>query len=88
MKDNFRLLTEAEKHKRHFNTPIINVIAVVISGNEFNLRDKVLQKKDNRLQRVFETNRAYDVLLYQLNWKGKDGYKFDVMQVYPTTRIH
>lgn len=45
MTDNFRLLTEAEKHKRRFNTPIINVIAVVISGNEFNLRDKDLQKK-------------------------------------------
>lgn len=69
----------AEDHKQCFNTSIINIMVVVISGNEFNLRNKVLQKKDNRLQGVCETNRAIDALQRPLMfWKGDDGYNFEV----------
>ena len=51
-------------------------------------RDIVLEKRNNRLQRVSETHRSYDALQYPLIfWQGEDGYDFSIMQINPRTGI-
>jgi hypothetical protein len=91
--DSYKVVINADKkpageHERRFNAPVTNEVAIVIAGNEFDRRDIVLEKRNNRLQRVAETHRSYDALQYPLIfWEGEDGYNFLIMQVDPTTGI-
>jgi len=76
----------AGEHERRFNEPVTNEVAIVISGNEFDRRDIVLEKRNNQLQRVAETHRSYDALQYPLIfWEEEDGYNFLIMQTNPAT---
>lgn len=56
--------------------------------HECERRDIVLRTRDDRLQRILETHRAYDALQYPLIYcHGEDGYNFGLYQVNPTTRV-
>ena len=91
LSDDYRVVINADKkpvwgHARQFNKPVTDEVAVVIVGNEYERRDIVLEKRNNQLQRVVETHRAYDALQYPLIfWEGDDGYNFLIMQTDPTT---
>ena len=50
--DEYKVIIKADKtpvgeHARRFNEPLVNEVAVVIVGNEFNKRDIVLEKKNS-----------------------------------------
>ncbi len=76
----------ARQHPGRFSDPVTNEVAVVIVGNQYDRRDILLEKKNSQLQRVSETNRAYDALQYHLIfWEGEDGYHFLIMQANPRT---
>jgi hypothetical protein len=89
--DAYKVVIRADKkpageHAGRFNEPVTNEVAVVIMGNEFDRRDIVLEKTNNRLQRISETHRSYDALQYPLLFpEGEDGYHFLIMQTDPTT---
>ncbi|XP_071576446.1 uncharacterized protein [Temnothorax nylanderi] len=91
--DNYQIVIKADKtpggeHQRRFNAPTIDEVAIVIVGNEFDRRDIVLQKRNNKLQRVSETHRSYDALQYPIIfWQGNDGYYFGIPQIDPKTGI-
>ncbi|UJR12978.1 hypothetical protein I4U23_000004 [Adineta vaga] len=78
----------AEEHARRFNEPVTNTIVVVIAGNNFQSRDIVLKKQNDKLKRISETHRSYDALQYPLIfWEGQDGYHFLIPQTDPTTGL-
>jgi hypothetical protein len=89
--EEYKVVIRADKtprgeHQRRFNAPTFNEVAIVMSGNEFERRDIVLQKRDSNLQRVVETHRSYDALQYPLIfWQGEDGYHFGIPQTDPKT---
>ena len=91
--DQYKVVIRADKkstgeHARRFNEPMANEVAVVISGDEFDRRDIVLEKQNGQLQRVPETHRSYDALQYPLIfWEGEDGYHFFIAQTDPTTGL-
>lgn len=75
----------AEHSGRH-NAPTANEVAVVLVDQECDKRDIVLRTRDDRLQRITETHRAYDALQYPLiHCRGEDGYNFGIYHVDPTT---
>lgn len=74
-----------DEHARRYNAPTINEIAIVIVGDQFESRDIVLHRRNDRLQRVSETHRSYDALQYPiLFWQGEDGYHFNIKMINPT----
>ncbi|CAF3947988.1 unnamed protein product [Rotaria magnacalcarata] len=87
--DEYNVIIKADKtpvgeHARRFNEPLVNEVAIVIVGNEFDKRDIVLEKKNSQLKTVSETHRSYDALQYPLIfWEGEDGYNFSIMQTNP-----
>lgn len=89
--DDYRIVIRADKtpsgeHERRFNAPTIDDVAIVMVGPAEKNRDIVLSRRDEQLQRVFDTHRSYDALQYPiLFWQGQDGYHFHVMQVNPAT---
>ena len=67
LSDEYGVVTRADKkaaweHARCFTKSLTNEVAIVIAGNEFDRRDIVLEKKNNQLQDIAETNRSYDAL--------------------------
>ena len=50
------------EHERRYNAPVMNDVAIVIVGQEFNRRDIILHSRQNGLQRISDTNRLYDPL--------------------------
>ncbi|XP_066428603.1 uncharacterized protein [Eleutherodactylus coqui] len=82
--DDYVVVVRADKtpvgqHERQYNAPTINEVAIVIVGEEFNLHDIVLHRRDGHLHRVSETHRSYDALQYPiLFWQGEDGYHFNI----------
>ncbi|CAF4432984.1 unnamed protein product [Didymodactylos carnosus] len=79
--------TSAGEHERRFNAPVLNKVAIVIEGNEFELRDIMLHKRNNQLQRISETHKSYDALQYPIIFsRGEDGYYISIKQVDPTTK--
>ena len=91
--DAYKIIIKADRkpageHERRFNAPVVDEVAVVISGNEFEKRDIVLQVRSGSLQRICETHRSYDALQYPILFPyGEDGYHFNLRQVNPTTGI-
>nr|XP_016854857.1 PREDICTED: uncharacterized protein LOC107983913 [Anolis carolinensis] len=89
--DEYRVVIRADKkpvgeHEHRFNAPQTNEVAIVISGDEFDQRDIIIQRRSNSLQRIAETHRWYDALQYPLIfWQGEDGYHFNIMQINPTS---
>lgn len=89
--DDYRIVIRSDKtpsgeHERRFNAPTIDDVAIVMVGPAEKNRDIVLSRRDEQLQRVFDTHRSYDALQYPiLFWQGQDGSHFHVMQVNPAT---
>jgi len=72
----------AGEHDRRYNAPVVDDVAIQMVGQQFQRRDIVLQLRNNELQRIAETHRAYDALQYPLIfWNGEDGYHFELRQV-------
>jgi hypothetical protein len=46
----------AGEHERRFNAPQVDEVAVVISGDEFDQRDIIIQRRGESLQRISETS--------------------------------
>jgi len=89
--DDYKVAIRADKtptgeHRRRFNAPTLEEVAIVMVSNDFGTRDIVLQKRNNTLQHVAETHRSYDALQYLLIfWQGEDGYHFQIPQTHPST---
>ncbi|UYV68939.1 hypothetical protein LAZ67_6001728 [Cordylochernes scorpioides] len=85
--DEYKLVIRADKtpsgeHERRFNAPQSNDVAVVLSADEFNQRDIIIQRRSNALKRISETHRSYDPLQYPIIfWDGEDGYHFNYRQI-------
>ncbi|CAH2107469.1 unnamed protein product [Euphydryas editha] len=54
------------QHARCFNAPTIDVVAVIIVGENLENRDIVLHRRNDQLQRVSKTHRSYDALQYHI----------------------
>ncbi|CAF1511742.1 unnamed protein product [Didymodactylos carnosus] len=79
--------TPAGEHERQFNAPVLNEVAIVIDGNEFERRDIMLHKRNNQLQSISETHKSYDALQYPIIFpRGENGYYISIKQVDPTTK--
>lgn len=63
-------------HERTFNVPTIDEVAILIVGEQLEIRDIVLTRRDTgQLQRISKTRGSYDALQYPLMfWQGQDGY--------------
>lgn len=89
--DDYKVIIKADKtpagqHERQYNVSIINEVAIVIVGEEFNSRDIVLHRRDGNVRRVSKTHRSYDALQYLiLFWQGTDEYCFNVKMRNPQT---
>jgi hypothetical protein len=78
--------TPAGEHVRRFNAPTADEVAIVIVGDQFQPRDIVLHRRNDRLTNIPETHRCYDALQYPIMfWDGADGYHFNVKMVNPVT---
>ncbi|KAL0860565.1 hypothetical protein ABMA27_009936 [Loxostege sticticalis] len=76
----------AASHLGRYNAPSTNEVAVLLVDQECDKRDVVLRSRENRLQRISETHRAYDALQYPLMFcHGEDGYNFAIHNVDPHT---
>ncbi|UYV77690.1 hypothetical protein LAZ67_15001947 [Cordylochernes scorpioides] len=91
--DDYKIIIKADKtpigqHRRQFNAPTIDEVAIVIVGEEFNSRDIILHRRNGGVQKVSETHRSYDALQYPiLFWQGEDGYHFNINMRNPTTNV-
>ncbi|VDK65226.1 unnamed protein product [Onchocerca ochengi] len=54
--------TPAGEHVRRFNAPTIDEVAVVIVGDQFQLRDIFRHRRNGELTKFAETHRCYDAL--------------------------
>lgn len=84
--DEYKVVIRADRipageHERRFNAPQVDEVAVVISGNEFDKRDIIIQRRGESLQRISETHRSYDALQYPVIFPRGE----DVRQVNPAT---
>jgi len=77
----------SNEHRGCFNAQQSDEVAILIVGQEFTIRDIILRARDDTLQRVNETHRAYDDLQYPLMfYRGEDEYCINIPQADPTTR--
>lgn len=89
--DNHKIVIRADKtpageHARRFNAPTIDEVAIVVVGENLKSRDIVLHRRNDQLQRVYETHRSYDALQYPIIfWQGEDGYHFSIKMINPLT---
>ena len=91
--DEHRIVIRADRtpvgeHARRFNAPTEDEVAIVLVDSDCSRRDIVIQRRDQRLQRIDETHPSYDALQYPLIfWRGEDTYHFNLRQVDPATGI-
>jgi hypothetical protein len=72
----------AGEHERRFNAPQVGEVAVVISEDEFDQQDIIIQRQGESLQRISETHRSYDDLQYRVIFpRAEDGYHFNLRQL-------
>jgi hypothetical protein len=78
--------TPVGEHVRRFYAPTADEVAIVIVGDEFQPRDIVLHRRNDRLTNIPETHRCYDALQYPIMfWNGADGYHLNVRMINPVT---
>ncbi|GFV02612.1 helitron_like_N domain-containing protein [Trichonephila clavipes] len=88
IKADIYIKTPIGQHRRQFNAPTIDEVAIVIVGEEFNSRDIMLHCRNGDVQRVSETHRLYDALQYPILFcQGEDGYHFNINMKNPTTNV-
>ncbi|XP_062518328.1 uncharacterized protein LOC134193517 [Corticium candelabrum] len=69
----------SEEHRRRFNAPVVSEVAAVISGYEKGQRDIVIRHRNNELERISSSNRAYDGPQYPLIYtRGENGYYWQI----------
>ncbi|CAE1284873.1 unnamed protein product [Acanthosepion pharaonis] len=69
------------EHERRYNAPASNEVSVIVSGDQHNRRDIVIESRGSGLRRISETHRSYDALQYPLLFPyGEDGYHFSILQ--------
>ncbi|CAE1169587.1 unnamed protein product [Acanthosepion pharaonis] len=69
------------EHERLYNAPASNEVSVIVSGDQHNRRDIVIESRGSGLRRISETHRSYDALQYPLLFPyGEDGYNFGILQ--------
>ncbi|CAE1310394.1 unnamed protein product [Acanthosepion pharaonis] len=82
----FIIVIDADKrpqgeHERRYNAPASNEVSVIVSGDQHNRRDIVIESRGSGLRRISETHRSYDALQYPLLFPyGEDGYHFGILQ--------
>ncbi|CAE1140668.1 unnamed protein product [Acanthosepion pharaonis] len=82
----FIIVIDADKrpqgeHERRYNAPASNEVSVIVSGDQHNRRDIVIESRGSGLRRISETHRPYDALQYLLLFPyGEDGYHFGILQ--------
>ncbi|GBM02726.1 hypothetical protein AVEN_40802-1 [Araneus ventricosus] len=69
--------TPVGEHARRF--PTIDEMAIFIVGEQFESRDIVLHRRNNRLQRVADTHRSYDALQYPILSRHTGKHKYEKM---------
>lgn len=90
--NDFKVIIKADKtpkneHKRRFNAPTTDYLAIVMTGTVFEKRDIIIEHRDSKLKQVSETQRLYDALQYPIIlWNGEDSYHFNLKQTNPITR--
>lgn len=90
--DEYQVIIRADKtpsgeHKRRFNAPTTEDIAIVMVGAECENRDIILRRRSLEIERISETNRKYDALQYPLIlWDGQDGYHTKIMHFFPNKK--
>lgn len=78
--ENLQLLIHADRvpanaHRRRYNVPTTNEVAVLLANENKGPRDIILRTRDEGLQRISELHCAYDALQYPLMFpRGEDGY--------------
>ncbi|XP_062714405.1 uncharacterized protein LOC115261339 [Aedes albopictus] len=89
--DEYRVIIRADRtppgeHERRYNAPQVDEVAVVMSSDNCERRDIIIQRRGESLQRISETHRSYDALQYPVMFPyGEDGYHFNLVQTNPTT---
>ncbi|GFY14242.1 ATP-dependent DNA helicase [Trichonephila clavipes] len=89
--DNYKVVIHADQtprceHERRYNAPMVNEVAVLVTGEPCSPRDIVLRAHDNTLKRIANTHKFYDALQYPLIFrKGEPGYHFNIPLVNPIT---
>ncbi|CAE1169608.1 unnamed protein product [Acanthosepion pharaonis] len=82
----FIIVFDADKrlqgeHERRYNAPANNEVSVIVSGNQHNRRDIVIESHGSGLRRISETYRSYNALQYPLLFFfGEDGYHYGILQ--------
>ncbi|GFX41091.1 helitron_like_N domain-containing protein [Trichonephila clavipes] len=88
--DNYKVVIHADRtpcgeHERRYNAPMVNEVAVLVTGEPCSPQDIVLRAHDNTLQRIADTHKFYNALQYPLIFsKGEPGYHFNIAVVNPT----
>lgn len=67
--------TPRGEHERRYNAPMVDEVAVLVTGDPSSPRDIVLRAHDNTLKRVADTHRFYDALQYPLIFSKGQVYK-------------
>ena len=69
----------AGEHRRRFNALVVSEVAAVISGYEKGQHDIVIRHRNNELERISASNRAYDGLQHPLiHTRGEDSYYWQI----------
>ena len=82
--DNHKIVFRSNKtpvgqHARRFNASTVDEVAIEMAGEFFEARDKVLHRRNDQSQRVYEIHRSYDALQYPILFcKYEDGYHFSI----------
>jgi len=91
--DNCNLIICADRvppgeHPGRFNATLEEEAAAILVNSEHCRRDIVIQRRDQRLQRIDELHPSYDALQYPIIfWRGNRTYSFDLRQIDPRTGI-
>ena len=82
-----KLILSAEKkpsdtHARQYNLPTTSEVAVIMTGDQANNLDVILQTKAGDVKRIYAQHRSYDPLHYVLLFpSGTDGYTINIPHV-------
>ncbi|GFX06763.1 ATP-dependent DNA helicase [Trichonephila clavipes] len=65
--DSYKVVIHADRtprgeHERRYNAPMVNEVAVLVTGEPCSPRNLVLRAHDNTLQRIADTHKFYDAL--------------------------
>ncbi|GBM74318.1 hypothetical protein AVEN_193308-1 [Araneus ventricosus] len=73
--------TSHGEHKRRFNAPATDEVALIMVGEQHGARDIILEERSGIIKKIPDTHRSYDALQYPLLfWQEEDGYHFELRQ--------